>query len=78
MDPEGILGFTIRLVYKNYIFTCTYDHFETKINLLLCEQMFVYLLLAAAAQQHAVNYISNRAINTAHISIKRRYHSKII
>ena len=34
------LGFTIRLMYRNDMFSCIYNHFETKISPQLGEHMF--------------------------------------
>ena len=47
MDPEVLLGFTIRLMYTNSVFSCIYNHLDTKISRRLGLQMFVYVLLAA-------------------------------
>ena len=42
-----LLGFTIRLMYTNNMFSCIYNLLEIKISSRLNEQMFVYVLLAA-------------------------------
>ena len=54
MAPEVLLGFTIQIKSPNEMFPCIYNHFETRINLQLDEQMFVYFLLAAVTLQAGI------------------------
>ena len=56
MASDVLLGFTIRILYINNVFSCIYNTFETKISNQLGKQMFVYLLLAAATPHHSLSY----------------------
>ena len=55
MVSEVLLGFTIRLMYTNDIFSSIYNLFETKRSRQVSKQLFVYVLLAAVTlppEQH--------------------------
>ena len=57
-----LLGFTIRLMYTNSVFSCIYNHLETKISRRLGEHMFVYVLLAAVTLLHESEFLYRRAV----------------